>query len=271
MLDILIVANWLLPLAYLAVLIDYGARFFLRTGDRGRSVLLPATLALHVLFLVALGLHLGRAVPANNYEMLSALAAGTAMVYWLVELAGKDRRTGAFVLLAAFLLEYTAAVFLPRLDFTGTGPIQAWHSPRLHTVPAMVAYIAFTISAIHGLLHLLARRDLKRHRIGLLFDRLPPLETLGTMTWHAMLLGFGFMTAAILTGAVMFAAHPVGDGGMGAKTLSKILAGTAAWLIYGGAILGKAFGRWTADRVSRVAVVGFLVVVAMLVTGIVLS
>jgi len=87
MTHILTVMNWLLPMLYLALLIDYGAAFFLRSPRAGRSLWLPVVVGLHAAFLAALAWRLGRLVPGSSFEVLSVLAASTTLVYWIVELA----------------------------------------------------------------------------------------------------------------------------------------------------------------------------------------
>ena len=259
---ILNVANWLLPMLYLGLLIAYGSRFFLRTAQEGVSFILPFVVAAHAAFLVSLGYVLGRPVPVNNYEVLSVVAAATAGVYWIIELISRQRRTGVFVMLAVFLLQYTSSVFFRCAGET------AGHMGQLHILPAIVAYTAFTISAVYSALHLLARRDLKQRRFGVLFDRLPSLDALGLLNWHAILIGFIFISVAIVTGATMYAS---GTTHMDAKTLVRIFAGAAAWLIYAGAIIGRLALRWDFTRVSVLSIAGFIVVAAMLVASIVLS
>jgi ABC-type uncharacterized transport system permease subunit len=271
MVGILNVANWLLPILYLGLLFDYGAAFFLRTRTHGRSPALPLVLGFHALFLAAVWFNRGRPAPVSNYEVVSLLALATGAVYAIIETASGDRRTGVFVLLAVFLLQYTSAVFMPRAAFMGAAAAEQAHGTGLHIIPAIVAYTGFTIAAIYGLLHLLARRDLRAHKFGLFFDRLPPLELLGKMTWHAVGLGFIFVTIAIVSGAVMYAGGGHGAEGMNAKILIKILAGAVAWLVYASAVAGRIVGRWDYARVAVVAVAGYAVVVAMLVASAVLS
>ena len=270
MLHILHLLNWLLPVIYLALLLDYGMAFFLKAKPRGRKACLPAALGLHLLFLVLLGLHLHRPIPQRNSEVLSILALSVAAVYTLVEHATRERRTGMFMFLAVFLFQYTSSLFLfqPAPERTGE-PL----SP-LHTLPALVAYTAFTISAVLAALHLLAQRNLKRRQVGVFFDRLPPLELLGRMSWNALLVGFVFISLAIATGAVAAArARAAGAAfeGMDMKVLAKIVAGTAAWVIYAAAILGRYVGKWSAARISAIALYGFLAVMLLLVASIILS
>ena len=141
-------------------------------------------------------------------------------------------------------------------------PGQWWE--RLHAVPAALAYTALSLGGVYGLLHLVAQHNLKQHRFGPLFDRLPPLELLGKLTWWALLHGFGFMTVSIATG--MLSAHVQGHV-MDPKLATKIAIGSFAWVIGLVAILGKTAGKWSMSRISLIAVVGFLAIMALLVAS----
>ena len=272
MAPVLMVGNWLLPLLYLALLIDYGATFFLRTRTHVRSPWLAAVVAVHAAMLVLRGMHLGR-LPADAHEILSALALAIAAVYAVIEFAGRDRRSGAFVLLLAFLFQYTSSIFLAGTESLppAAGAERVW--ARLHVVPALVAYTALGFACIYGLLYLTARRGLRHHRFGVLFDRLPPLDLLGRMTWLALVAGFVFMTVTIATGPLMAASGQAeaGAAATGTKVLMKIVAGGAAWLIYAAAILGRLAGKWQPPRIAAIAVAGYVVVVTLLIVSALLS
>ena len=275
MVTFLVITNWLLPLFYLSLLIDYGATFFLRVKAQARNPWLLPVLCFHVLFIVLRGVHLGRPPLAGVYEIISLLALSTAVVYTVVEFAGRDRRTGMFVFLLVFLLQYTSSNFLAT-TFAAAQDLSSdaqssW--TRLHIVPALLAYTSCAIAAVYGLLHLLAQRGLKQHHFGLLFDRLPPLDLLGRMSWYALLGGLLFMTVTIATGPFLFShSGHVGQTGLrDAKVLIKIIIGSIAWLIYAVAVLGKFFGKWPPSRVSGIAVAGFVVIMALLIVSGILS
>ena len=89
---LLALLNWLLPLFYLALLIDYGATFFLRTKSQSRNVWLIPMLCVHGLFLVLWSIRLGQPPLANVYEVLSVLALLTTAVYAVVEFSSRDPR-----------------------------------------------------------------------------------------------------------------------------------------------------------------------------------
>jgi len=260
---LLAVGNALLPLAYLALLIDYGATFFLRSRARGRTPFLLVVVALNLGYLVLRGLDVGYPPVTTMPEVLGVLALATAAVYAWVELATRDRRTGVFVLLLAFLFQYAGSLLTAGGPAEGAGQAAPGGlRAGLHVLPALVAYTALGFAGVHGTLYLLARRDLRRHRFGVLFDRLPPLEALGPMAWHALLTGFVAMTVAIAVTPLMFGGD--GGGAMTPKIIVKIVTGSVAWLVCAAGVFGHWLGRWPAARTSAVAVVGFLLVMVLL-------
>ena len=266
---LLSLANWLLPLVYLMLLIDYGATFFLRTKTHARNAGVTAAVVFHALVLVMRSIHLGRPPLDGGYEILSILAFSTAAVYCMLEAAVRDRRAGLFIFILVFLFQYTSTVFMAGGVAEQVGK-SSW--VRLHIVPAIVAYTAFAVGAIYGLLHLLAHRNLKRHSVGVLFDRLPPFDLLGRMTWYAVVVGFIFMTISIATGPIL-AKHMKAEGAPAIwdpRLAAKIIVGSIAWLIYGVAILGRLVGKWSAPKVSAIGLTGFVVTVILIIATTVL-
>jgi ABC-type uncharacterized transport system permease subunit len=270
---LLVIGNWLLPLLYLALLIDYGATFFLKTRTVPRRPHLLVVVVLHGAYLVLRSVHLGRPPLVGGQESLSVVAWAMAAVYVVVEWTGRDRRTGVFILFLAFILQYTSSMFLAAAPAAAPAAEAGGLWSGLHTLPALVAYTAFAFAAIYGLLYLVARRDLKSHRFGVFFDRLPPLDLLGRMMWHALLVGFAFMTVTIVTGPLMLSAGALGAQAAlsSPKVEMKIVTGGVAWVIYAVAILGRTFGKWPPGRISGIAVVGYLVVMALLVASALMS
>jgi ABC-type uncharacterized transport system permease subunit len=137
---------------------------------------------------------------------------------------------------------------------------------------ALLAYTALALAAVYGLLYVFVRRGLKQHYFGVLYDRLPPLATLGHMTWHALLTGFVCMSIALAAGPFLLG----GQGGahlqgLTPKVITKIVTGLVVWVIYAVAILGKFVRKWDQSRISVVALLGFALVTALLVASAILS
>ena len=271
---LLSILNWLLPLVYLALAIDYGATFILRNRTHVRNPGVFLAIVFHVAFLVLWGVRFGGLPLVSNYEILSVVAVSSAAVYWAIELVTRDRRAGVFVFLLIFLLQYTSSASLSvMIAHAGdSGHMQAGLG-RLHVLPAVLAYTALAFGAVYATLYLVGQRNMKHHNFGLLFDRLPPLDLLGRMSFQSMQVGFAFMTITIITGGVLF--HRFGSGGgampIDPKLLAKIVIGSAAWIIFAMDVFGKYILKWSVSRVSAITLAGFLIIAVLFVTSLALS
>lgn len=272
---LLTVTNWLIPLIYLAMVIDYGTTFLLRVRTHSRNFGILVPIVFHVAFLVLRSIHLGFIPLGSTVDILSVMALCSTILYWVMEMITRDRRAGVFVFLLIFLFQYTSSAFVgPNLGHVSCVAAiqQGWG--RLHVIPATFAYTALAFAAVYGLLHLQGLRDIKRGRFGVLFDRLPPLDLLGKLCWYSLLGGFVFVTLSMITGAVVFggltsdAAHSVA---MEEKVAIKIVTGSVAWVICAVTIVGKLVAKWPASRVSFVAASGFLAIMAMLIASMLLA
>jgi ABC-type uncharacterized transport system permease subunit len=268
MVPVLEIGNWLLPLLYLALLIDYGATFFQRRRVHGRSPWLLMVVAVHAVWIALRTAQLGHPPVTDSRELLTVLAIALAGVYAWVELAGRDRRTGVFVLLLVFLFQYTSSILTAPHLAAGMTPEEAavpsmW--TRIHIMPALVAYTATALAGVYGLLYLVARRSLREHRFGLLFDRLPPLDFMGPMVWQALVTSFVCLT--ITMAVTPFLVGGPGGDPITAKVGAKIITGCVAWIAYAAAILGRWLGRWSTARIAGIALVGFVAVMALLVAS----
>ena len=268
---LLSVLNWLLPLIYLALAIDYGATFILRSRTHVRNAGVFLAIVFHGAFLVLWGVRFGGLPLVSNYEILSVVALSSAAVYWAIELVIRDRRAGVFVFLLIFLLQYTSSMSLTTMinQIGGSGSYMQYGWGRLHVLPAALAYTGLAFGAVYATLYLIGQRNMKHHHFGLLFDRLPPLDLLGRMSFQSLLVGFAFMTITIITGIVLSSGHDTSA--IGSKLMAKIIIGSIAWIICTVNVFGKYVLKWSVSRVSTITLAGFLIVAALFVTSLALS
>jgi ABC-type uncharacterized transport system permease subunit len=268
------ILTWLLPLLYLAVMVEHGLAFTLRVRADSRSLWLVLIVLLNVAYL-ALRTAAGQGAPLGTPPTIPAiLALSIAAVYAIVELITRDRRTGVFVLAVVFLFQYTASMLF------STGGVAGWEAMKmqspwagLHVILALLAYTALALAAVYGLLYISVGRSLKRHYFGVLYDRLPPLAVLGHMTWHALLTGFVCMTIALAAAPLLHGGPGEGASlhGLSPRMLAKIVIGLVVWVIYAVAIFGKVVRKWEQARISFLALLGFAIVTALLVVSAILS
>lgn len=194
--------NTLLPMLYGLAALVYMVDFFRDDplAHRAARPLLATVITLHAIYLASrTGLY--EHIPlASIFEVMTTVAFAVAVVYLYVELRSKTHKTGMFLIAFSFLFQTLSSAFI---SIPGDFP-PILKSPLfgIHTGSAVLGYTAFAVSAIYGVLYLLLYHDLKASRFGLLYQRLPPLDSLALMSFRAAVLGLVFLTVTITFGAI---------------------------------------------------------------------
>jgi ABC-type uncharacterized transport system permease subunit len=110
----------------------------------------------------------------------------------------------------------------------------------------------FAIAFGVALMYLLQEREVKGKKFGVLFSRLPPLQSLDTLTQRLVRLGFVVFTVALLAGQVM--AHKAWKSWDPQQVSSVVV-----WLLYGGMVQLRHAG-WHGRRYAVLTMVGFTLV-----------
>ena len=250
------IASVLLPLLYLLVTVGYGFLFFAKR-PAARKVAPPlfyATLALHLLYMVALTVRWHQFPMASVSQALSAVAFAVALVYAFVEWHGREASTGFLMLLAATFLETLSAV----LRTPSPPDREIFHNPLFatHTGSALLGYTAFMVAATYGFLFLRLYHEIKRRRFSVFFGQLPPLEVLERMMLGAMVVGFVALTGTVISGAIWarqeFQAPWLRD--------PKMLLTFAIWLFYGVTLLLQRLRRLQGRQLALAALAGVVAI-----------
>ncbi|HKV23957.1 MAG TPA: cytochrome c biogenesis protein CcsA [Candidatus Acidoferrum sp.] len=163
---------------------------FLSTGKQitGRlgTAFLGLALVAHYFTLLerSHGLH---TVPYHDlYGSMSLFGWLLALTYLGLELYHQQRSVGAFVL--PFILVFFVAAHLAPTDrlspTTAHGVVFAFH-----VTLSILAYAAFALSFVFSLIFLGEERHLRKHTMGSVVWRLPPLELLERMSRSSVLVG----------------------------------------------------------------------------------
>ncbi|MFQ5520513.1 MAG: cytochrome c biogenesis protein CcsA, partial [Candidatus Methylomirabilia bacterium] len=140
----------------------------------------------------------------------------------------------------------------------------AWIS--IHVILALLGIAAFVLNFAGGLMYLLQERQLKSKRPGAFYYRLPSLETLDRMTYRALTLGFPFLTAGLILGAVW-----AGTAWGSVFTFDPLaLFSIVSWLIYAATLSGRAMAGWRGRRAAYFAIAGFAALIVTLGAGLLL-
>lgn len=267
MLTTLSVLNGLLPVGYLLALLAY---VFVFAQPEGRAAwLAPAitwvVVGLHAAYLVLSGVVYRHIPLANTWESLTFIAWALALVYLVLEWQMRDRATGAFLLAGVLFLQILSTAFISH-----SREVPAiLRSPMfgIHVTTAMIGYVALAVSALYGVMYLLQYRQLKHRQVGLLFQRLPNLETLSRLNLRALALGWSALTVAIVAGSI-WALTLEHAGQLHANLVvdPKFLLTLTLWFVYGVCLLGVWLFRWPKSTLASVTVVAFLLMVASSLT-----
>lgn len=247
----------LLPIAYGLSSVAYVLVFF-RDDPVARRLaprMLLGTLVLHALLLTALTIVWRRVPIATSFESLSALSMALAIVYLVQEKRSGTPYTGFLFVPLVFLCQTVASAFIDPNVAIREGLLQ---SPvfGLHIAGALLGYSGFAFSAIYGLLYLMLYHELRKHRFGIIYERLPSLDILSEMNWRAAMFGLVCLTLAIGAGALMsleiypqFWQDP------------KVWLSVLTWVIYAICMLVRFAGGWHGTRMAYFTIAGFLLVV----------
>ena len=203
-------------------------------------------------FLSVRGQALGRCPITNLFEVFIFLAWSVAAIYMLVGPAYRLSLMGAF----------TAPLVVVLQGFALVAPIDVRHPVKLaanfwlefHASISLVAYGAFALACIAGVMYLVQERQLKTHRLHSIFYHLPPLSDLFAAITGLLWWGFALYTLGILSG--FFTGHPL--------PRVQVVAAIGVWLLYATILQGRHL-RWLAPkRVAALSILGFSAALALL-------
>ncbi len=180
---------------------------------------------------------------------------------WLERRAGL-KVLGAFVLPVILLLGIKGMAMRVGPDTIGPALASAWI--WVHIALALIGIAAFVLNFAGAIMYLLQEHQLKARRPGTFYYRLPDLETLDRLTYRTLVLGFPFLTVALLLGAVW--ARAAWGSVLRLRSAGPVLA-SLAWVIYAAILAGRAAGSWRGRRAAYFAIAGFATLILTLGIG----
>ncbi|HEY6192916.1 MAG TPA: cytochrome c biogenesis protein CcsA [Bacteroidota bacterium] len=243
----------LLPLLYFGTIWAYARAFFsnIKPAERLRTPLLFTTLAVHALYITLRTAEFNHPPITSVFEILSLIAFTVAFVYSYIELRLKIKSTGYFILILPFFFQLASSIFIR--EVTSVPPILQSNLLGVHVSSALLGYAAITISAVYGFLYLMLYHDIKSSRFGVIYQRLPNLETLERMSVTATVFGFILLTIAIVVGLIWL---PRISGGVSYAD-PKLFGTMGIWLIYAIGLTAKRLKGWQGRKMMVLSMFGF--------------
>lgn len=123
-----------------------------------------------------------------------------------------------------------------------------------HLASTALAYSAFLLAFVTGILYLVQERQLKSRSAGPLVSALPSLEACNAVNLSSVLAGFVLLTVGLVFGFVR--AHRIENASMAD---GQVIGGVVTWICYGG-LVGMRFTRGYHGRpAARMSIWSFLI------------
>jgi len=194
---------------------------------------------------------IGRIPVTNLYESLVFFAWAVNLFYLVIERRYGSRTFGAFIMPIAFF----TMLFAVSNDSSIQPLVPALQSYWLHAhvITCFVGYAAFAVSAGIAVMYLLKIRQEDAKVSSGIVGRMPPAKTLDDLVYRAIIWGFPFLTAGIITGAA-WANYAWGTywSWDPKETWSLIV-----WIVYAIYLHARITRGWHGRRTAILSIVGF--------------
>ncbi|MDP2231337.1 inner membrane protein YpjD [Methylotenera sp.] len=187
------------------------------------------------------------------FNVLSAIAWLTVLIYWVADLNHKLTSLQAFVLPPAAIF-----ALLPASNATNHFMPLA-ESPLFlaHITIALLAYSLFTFATFHALLMTAAERSLHNKPTLIKLPSFPPLMVMESLLFRIISLGFILLTITLVSG-MLFSEEIFGKP---MQFNHKAVFSIASWFIYGGLLYGRYQYGWRGLKAIRWTLAGFILLV----------
>jgi ABC-type transport system involved in cytochrome c biogenesis permease subunit len=247
--------NFILPLLYIATFLLYSISFWRpkRSYSKAKKVTLFFTVLIHFSYILARTIEFDHVPITNIYEIFTLLAVAITLSYYILELITEVRDTGMFILFIPMVFQIISSLKI--VDLLSVQEILRSPYLGIHVFTALTGYAGITFSAIYGGLYLMLYKQIKKHRFGLLYQRLPNLELLESLNYTSALIGFIMLTIAIIIGIIWlpqaFSDPSYFD--------PKLIVTVFIWILYGIGITTKIFAKWKGKRIIYLSLTGFVI------------
>jgi ABC-type transport system involved in cytochrome c biogenesis permease subunit len=255
--------NVLLPLGYLLAALAYLVVFMeaLEWAKSWATRLTASVAGVHFIYLVLATLAFQHVPVANMWEGFTFIAFAMAVVYLALEFRSGDKATGIFLMVPVLFFQVLSSAFVTHtreVDEILRSPLFA-----VHVTAALLGYVALSVAAVYGAMYVLLYRELKKHRVGLIFRRLPSLETLSRLNMGAVVFGWIGLTLAMILGS-LWARELSTTGWLEGSyyTDPKFILTMILWALYGLTLGGRYLFKWPNRQLAYLSMAAFFLMVS---------
>ncbi|MBL9159419.1 MAG: cytochrome c biogenesis protein CcsA [Verrucomicrobiales bacterium] len=221
-----------------------------RESDRPHGLNIPIAitgLVFQSLFLQVRGEMHGRCPITNGAEVLVFVSWSIVILYLALGRAFRLSLLGVFSMPIVFLFQLFAILYLAIGDPGAQPPERLDPWLELHAAMSLLAYGAFGLAGIAGVMYLVQDRQLKSHKPGRLFYSLPPIRYLAIALVRLVAIGTAMLTIGIVA-AFFMQVKP---------TALHLIVSGAVWLAYTLILIVHAWRRLPPKHLSLSAIAAF--------------
>ncbi len=253
------------PLAlYGVALVAYVWHFAKRDAvvGRGATTALVFAAVAHTFVIGMQSMQYGYPPVAGPTSAISTFVWLLALAYLYTELTTDERAMGVFILPLLVALQ-----MIPALNPGVEPQLPVLQSPLfgIHVSALLLAYASFALACVIGVTYVLLFKEIKAKHLGIFYARLPSLQMLDRMNQQAIVIGWIFLTAGMIVGAVwtpQARAYAPGIPQLQAMSLRdpKIFVALVCWTIYSFELFAARRIGWGGRRAAYLSAVGFAIV-----------
>ena len=259
----------MLPLVfYIAAGVAYAFYFGRRSPLAGRlaTASLAAATLIHTFVIGMRTVEVGQLPFVALPAAISAFVWLLAVAYLYTEFTTDERAMGVFIVPLLVVLQGVSVLSDGVIE-----PAPVLDSPWLvaHVSSLLFAYAAFALACVIGITYVLLFRELKSKRLGFFAERLPSLQVLDAMNGRAVGVGWLFLTAGLVVGAVWLFQLAPETADQRVRDMSffdpKIFVVVLSWLVYSFELYARRAIGWNGKRAAWLSAVGFSIILLVLV------
>lgn len=191
--------------------------------------------------------------PINSlFDVLVFMCWSVLLIYLVIGPAYHLSLLGAFTSPLVFLLLLFAELGLAGSTAQGRFHRDPW--VEMHAALTLIAYGAFALAAVAGVMYLVQNRQLKKRKAGVLLYNLPPITDLGVANVRLLWLGFALLTSGFAAGLMS---------GMHVNNM-KFAASVVIWAGYGVILLLRRLGQLPPKRIAVASIAVFCLALLLL-------
>ena len=197
------------------------------------------------------GMHLGDGGINLGFSNAFSLVSWAVLVLILFSALSKPVESLAILPLPLAALAVVIEATVPSSHLF---PPDASWALRMHALFSLLGYSLLALASVQAVVLAIQDHHLHRHHPGGFIRSLPPLQTMETLLFEMIGLGFLLLTLALATG-FFFLLHDM----FAQRVVHKTVLSIAAWLVFGTLLWGRFRHGWRGQRALIWTLSGFVV------------